>query len=154
MNIIEDTRQKPEKHVWKNDYWKEHGDSVLRCALPVGDYQLAPDIVCDSKNGIQEIAQNLCGKVSEKERVKREESRAADLGIKLFFVIEQDGITCKEDLIPLQLVLPSNQIVLGEQLKAAMEIHEHKYGSEFVFCKPSESGKVIKEILSHSKLNT
>lgn len=154
MYIIEDTRQKPEKHKWKNDYWKERGDTVTRCALPVGDYQLAPDIVVDTKNGIQEIAQNLCGKLSEKERVKNEESKAADLGIKLVFVIEQDGISSKEDLIPLQLVLPSSQIVLGEQLKAAMEIHEHKYGSEFVFCKPSESGEVVKKILSKSKMNT
>lgn len=149
MNIIEDTKQKKGKHKWKNDYWKEHGDTVVRCAVPVGDYILAPEVSVDTKHGIQEVAQNLCGKASEKERMSKAGERAQELGTKLVYLIEQEGIKTKADLLPLSIVLPSNQMVLGEQLKRAMEIYEHKYGAEFRFCEPNEAGRVIKEILKN-----
>ena len=59
--IIEDTKQKIDKHKRKHRYWEEHGIQVIRCGLPYGDYIKAPTISVDTKQDIAEIGNNMCG---------------------------------------------------------------------------------------------
>lgn len=155
MVIIEDTRQRKNKHKIKNNYWAEQGDVVERCALPVGDYMMIPEgagaISVDTKAGIQEICSNLCGIKKERDRFRNEQLKAQKLKIHLVYLVECEGIESVDDLIPLDIILPSNRRISGEQLKRAIENSEHLYDSEFRFCKPSEAGKVIKEILKGEK---
>lgn len=120
---------------------------MLRCKLPFGDYMASPPVVVDTKQDLEEITGNLCGSVKERERVIKEEKMAQEMDSKLIFLIEQEGITKPSDLIGLTIQLASHKKVEGEQLMQAMAVHEHKFGSEFVFCSPSEAGDIVKKIL-------
>ena len=62
MTIIEDTRQKAGKHDIKHECFEKAGVSVVRCMLPFGDYAPVPPISIDTKENIDEIAANICGK--------------------------------------------------------------------------------------------
>ena len=94
MWIIEDTRQQNEKHEIKHAWFKDAGVQVIRCKLPFGDYALPPSIAVDTKKGLEEIANNICGSSSEHQRFKRECIAARDAGCHLYFLIENDiGIT-------------------------------------------------------------
>jgi len=145
MYLIEDSRQKSGAHAAKHKDWKDAGDIVLKNMLPFGDYCVCPPVFVDTKSGLQEIARNLCTK--DRMRVAKEEQKAEKMNSKLVFLIEQDGITKPEDLIGLIIPMHNGKTIKGEQLMTAMRNHEAKYGSEFVFCKPSEAGEKVKEIL-------
>ena len=67
ITLIEDSRQKAEKHEIKHDYWNEEGRTIIRCALPFGDYISAPKIAVDTKQNIAEIGMNMCGSGREKQ---------------------------------------------------------------------------------------
>lgn len=147
MNIIEDTRQKTGKHANIHAAFKRNGDKVISCKLPFGDYAISYTRSVDTKKDLQEIGNNLCGNKSERERFIREEKLAQEMECELIFLIEQDGIKVKEDLIGMKIYLNSKKTITGEQLYNAMIMHSHKYGSEFVFCAPSETGEKIEQLL-------
>lgn len=147
MEIIEDSRQKEHAHELKHKAWDDDGTVLYRCKLPYGDYALPPRVSVDTKANLEEIANNLCGARSERERVEREEKLALKLHGKLIYLIETPDVKTKTDLIGKSILLKSGQIVSGEQLMRAIEKHEHVYGSAFEFCAPEESAKRIEEIL-------
>ena len=72
--IIEDTRQKRDKHALKNEFWASHEVNVIRSGLPFGDYWRAPTVAVDTKQDIVEMAMNLCGSAAETKRVREEVS--------------------------------------------------------------------------------
>jgi ribosome-associated protein len=193
MKIISDKAQKTGKHETKEQWWADNGVEILRYPLPVGDYILVNDkvqnvldrkakrdvavkkmdflgtydVCVDSKASIQEIINNLCGKGHD--RVRDEAILAQNNGIKLYFLIEDEGgwvsrrknvynrsCTCVEDLF--SWVNPRLWIwqggkqkypyaTRGSTLAKTMITFADRYGCEFVFCKPKDAGKKVVELL-------
>lgn len=157
MRIIVDTREKPRAIVDILNTFNREGVEVVRRALPFGDYR-SPDwspvrhpgcreIVIDRKRNLSEMAKNL---VNEHSRIVREIERANNAGCYLVFLIEHGGkIKNKEDVItwtnPRLRVSP--YAVTGERLFKIMVAMEKKYGIGFVFCRKSETGHKIIELL-------
>lgn len=147
MLIVEDTRNKTGKHENKHDYWNRTGTEWIRSALPFGDYWKAPRIAVDTKQDIQEITANMCGAAREKKRFREECKKAQAAGCKLVFLIEDKRYHVPEDLLGKRVYILNGQTIPGDQVCMAMRMHEERYGCEFWFCDPAESGRVIEEIL-------
>ena len=98
MWLIEDTRQQAGKHKIKHQWWTTHGDEVIRCKLPFGDYALPPEVSVDTKQDLTEIASNMCGTYNEKRRFREECKFAQTCGCELYFLIETDQVKEVDDL--------------------------------------------------------
>lgn len=153
MWIIEDTRQQSEKHEIKHKWFDENDVDLIRCKLPFGDYAIPPKVAVDTKKGLEEIANNICGAKSEHQRFKRECVLARDAGCKLIFLIENDlGIN---DINQVHLwknprAKYNPRVVQGDRLEKAMKTMSERYGCEFLFCAYSETAEKIIEILRRS----
>lgn len=148
MMLVEDTRQKTDKHEKKHKYWTETGTDWLRSSLPFGDYWAVPKVAVDTKQDIAEVVANMCGAGKEKARFRNECKKAKAAGCKMIFLIEDKRYNVPEDLIGQKIHLHNGQNIPGEQAYMAMMMHQERYGVEFWFCDPDESGRVIMEILS------
>lgn len=151
MMIVEDTRQKIGKHENKHSYWSGSGSEWIRCGLPFADYWPAPKVAIDTKQDIQEITLNMCGAAKEKARFREECKKAQAAGCKLIVLIEDSRYKVPEDLFGQKIWLHNGQTVPGDQVFMAMRMHEERYGCEFWFCDPAESGKVIQELLEDER---
>ena len=60
--IIEDTRQQAGKHNIKHEWFKDNGVEIIRSKITFGDYCLPPAVSIDTKENMDEIANNICGK--------------------------------------------------------------------------------------------
>lgn len=149
--IIEDSRQRKGKHEEKRQYFLDQGHIVVRQQMKWGDYGFYPSVVVDTKQNIIEIAQNLCGSVSERNRFTKEMKTAWENGITIFFLIEDSRFSRQSDLYDVEMKLHSGKVVRGEQLATAMWICEARYGCRFEFCSPDEAGYRIIEILEGGK---
>ena len=147
ISLIEDTRQKKDKHALKNRIWESEGVHVVRCALPFGDYFPVPKVAVDTKQDILEIAGNLCGAAAEKKRVREEIKKANEAGCKLIFLIEDKRYSEIEDLYGKKFRLHNGQTIPGDQLATAMLVMQERYQCEFWFSDPKESARVIRELL-------
>lgn len=149
MVIQEDTRQQTGKHNIKHAYFAENGVDLVRCKLPFGDYAPIPQVSIDTKNSMDEIAANICGK--EHTRFINECKAAKAAGCSLIILVENTvGIS---DISQVHTwinprVIYSNKCVQGDRLQKAMETISQRYGVRFMFCEPSEAGERIKELLS------
>lgn len=148
MVIIEDTRQKINKHAKKNADLFEMGVRVIRCKLPVGDYAVFPSVSVDTKENISEIAANLCGSSKERKRFTRECKMAKDLGCKLYVLIEDNHYKAISDLFGKPIWLMQGRSIPGTQLAQAMEIMQERYGVKFLFCSPDNSAEWIQYLLA------
>lgn len=128
----------------------------------------------DSKKDMQEIVGNICGK--QHERFRDEVLLAQNNNIQLYVLVEnEDGIDSIGDVFSwhnprLDIWVQDKSNVVGfykngnpryarkqkypkatrgPQLAKAMLSMQDKYGVIFDFCKPSESGAKIIELLSH-----
>lgn len=147
LAIIEDTRQKADKHEAKHQFWAEVGVGYIRSALAFGDYAPVPKVAVDTKQDIYEIGMNMCGNSKEKHRFAAECKKAKDCGCKLIFLIEDKNFTEINDLYGKQIHLHNGMTIPGDQLATAMHTMSGRYGCEFMFCDPRESGKRIIELL-------
>lgn len=145
--IIEDTRQKATKHENKHRSFAADNVTVIRCALPYGDYAPPPKVAVDTKQDVSEIAYNMCGPTKEKIRFRKECTTAQDANCKLFFLIEDNHYSLIDDLYGQTIYLHNKQFISGDQLATAMHIMSDRYGCEFLFCKPDEAGRKIIELL-------
>ena len=150
MVIIEDTRQQKGKHETKHKWFDQNNVELLRCKLPFGDYAPPPRVAVDTKKDMEEIAGNICGSKAEHQRFKREVIAARDAGCKLYFLIENEtGISSIDDvhkwINPRAVYYPD--CVQGARLEKAMKTMRDRYGCEFLFCRPEESGEIITKIL-------
>lgn len=152
--IQEDTRQKAGKHDIKHAYFTENGVKLIRCKLPFGDYAPVPPVSIDTKEDFEEIASNICGK--EHRRFINECKLARDSGCHLIILVENTlGIT---ELAQVHTwvnprVIYSPKCVQGDRLQKAMETISERYGVEFVFCSPEDSGRRIMELLNEWEIN-
>ena len=147
FTIIEDSRNKVGKHELKHQCWDNDGVAVIRSALPFGDYIKAPKIAIDTKQDLAEIGNNMCGAVAEKKRFAAECIKAKEAGCKLIFLIEDRNVNTIENLYGKQLYLHNGRLLSGDQLATAMHVMSGRYGCEFMFCDPTDSARIIKELL-------
>lgn len=147
VGITEDTRQKADKHQGKHRYWDDIGVTYIRCALPFGDYAPVPKVAVDTKQDITEIGMNMCGNGKEKHRFAAECKKAKDFGCRLVFLIEDRRFKDIGDLYGKQIHLHNGMTIPGDQLATAMHTMSGRYGCQFVFCDPKESGQKIIELL-------
>ena len=148
MVIQEDTRQKTDKHDIKHAWFSVHGVGVVRCKLPFGDYAPIPPISIDTKENMEEIAGNICGK--EHKRFINECKAAKAAGCRLIILVEnENGITDISEVHKWvnPRVIYSPNCVQGARLQKAMETIHERYGTDFMFCQPEESAQMITEIL-------
>lgn len=192
--ILEDMNNKPGKHSVKNKYFTDNGIEVIRQRLPVGDYVLMNDkikdvfirkekrgnpvkmmdllgtynVCIDSKNSIQELCGDVCGKAHD--RFRDELILAQNNGIRLVILVENDmeevvknkniinpSIKRLEDLhlwVNPRLFIRRGgkqlypRATRGITLQKACHTLQKKYGCRFVFCSSHEAGQRIVEILS------
>ena len=148
MHIIEDTRQKADKHNLKHESFAALGVELVRCKLPFGDYAPVPPISIDTKENMDEIAANICGK--EHKRFIAECKAAKAAGCKLYILVENTlDIT---DISQVHTwvnprVIYSPNCVQGARLQKAMETISERYGVTFLFCAPEKSAEIITELL-------
>lgn len=154
MALIEDTRQQRGKHNHKTEYFDAIGEGVVRCALPVGDYQRPAKVAVDTKKDIIELGVDL---KADHERFARECEKAQTLGTLLVILVENnDGVRSLKDL---EAWIESDESYKkrnqsgkavrykGSSIaKACMTMHK-LYGVRFGFCSPEESGAKIISIL-------
>ena len=148
MIIIEDTRQKQDKHDIKHKGFAELSVELVRCKLPWGDYAPVPPISIDTKENMDEIANNICGKAHK--RFINECKNAKAAGCKLYILVENTlGISDISEVHtwnnPRSVYSPN--CVQGARLQKAMQTISERYGVTFLFCDPNESAQIIKEII-------
>jgi len=153
MILIEDTRQVVGKHKLKNEYFKKMGIEVVRSKLLFGDYQNPqnPSIAIDTKKDIQELIGDL---TKDHERFKRELQLAKKCGAKLIILIEDEQVTCINDLYTWYnwRLKKSPKATKGSTLAKMLYTIEHNtedYNCQFIFTKKSECGAKIIELLTH-----
>lgn len=146
MILIEDTRNKIDKHRAKNQCFENLGHKVIRTKLFVGDYSLLNNqsVCIDTKENWVELANNLCGK--QHERFRNECIKAKNCDIRLVILVE-DEIPVEQWKSPLKRNKTPITAVKGETLAKVMNTMHEKYGVEFVNCARSESADKILEIL-------
>ena len=150
MWLIEDSRQQAGKHETKHAAWEEHGDKVIRCALPFGDYTAVPPVSVDTKASMQEIAQNIGGSKQEHNRFRRELQRAQEAGCHLYVLVENDeGIRSLEDVMYWinPRLIDSPKAITGLRLARAMQTMQERYGVTFLFCHPERAAATIHYLL-------
>ena len=177
ITLLEDTNNKPGKHSLKNSFWQNSGVEVIRQRLPVGDYVLMNDkiadvfrrkekrgipvkmmdllgtydVAIDSKNSIQELVGDICGK--QHERFRDECILAQNNGIRLIVLVEnEDGIDDVRDLhkwVNPRLWIRRGgkqlypQATRGVVLMKSCLTMEKKYGVKFVFAHPLKAGATV-----------
>lgn len=148
VTILEDTRQKAGKHDIKHEWFSSHDIELHRSKLPFGDYAPVPPVSIDTKENMDEIAANICGK--EHSRFINECKAAKAAGCKLIILVENEcGISDVSDVHKWinPRVIYSPNCVQGARLQKAMETIHDRYGVDFMFCRPEESAAKIMEIL-------
>lgn len=161
MTIIEDTRNKANKHKLKNDYFAACGDHVTRCKLPFGDYALMLTRSVDTKENIYELAQDIN---NDHARFKAEIVGAMNAGCKLYILTENtDDVNTLADLkvwlesfehYKLRLAKnPKAKRINGETLAKACETMAKRYGVQFLFCSPEQSAPLIRKLLKEGGKN-
>jgi len=174
MTVIEDVGQKVGKHENVRESMEKQGVILRRQKLNVGDYILAPKVSVDTKQGLQEIYSDIVG---DHERFRRECIRAQEDGTRLVILIE----TTDENLKTLDDIKNwtnpryidwycQNRMILegqkngkflnarvpkapvsSDRLCNMMRAMSERYGVEFKFCHPNDTGKRILEILSEER---
>ena len=154
MAIVEDTRQQRGKHADKAAYFEQVGEDVVRCALPVGDYQRPARVAVDTKKDIVELAVDL---KKDHARFARECERAALLGTQLVVLVEnRDGVRSLGDLYkwvePAESYAKRNRggkavRYKGASIAKACESMHARFGVMFGFCSPGEAGARVVAIL-------
>lgn len=148
MTLIEDTRQQADKHKLKHLYFDRHNIKVIRSKLPLGDYALLTDLstVIDTKKDIQEIIENV---TKDHKRFIAECDLASENNIRLIILIEDEKVTCVNDLYGWYnyRLKKSPKATRGCTLAKILHGIEVRHEVEFMFCKKTETGKRIVELL-------
>ena len=148
MTILEDTRQKAGKHNIKHEWFEVHDITLYRSKRPFGDNAPPPPVAIDTKENMDEIAGNICGK--EHTRFINECKAARDAGCQLIILVENtNDIKRLEDVHIWKnpRVVYSPNCVQGPRLQKAMETIQERYGARFYFCAPDESAETIDRII-------
>ena len=147
--VVIDSREKPNVIKPIKDYFDSVGQDYIIRGLLVGDYMYYhnPSYVIDRKHSISELCQNV--QSADHQRFKRELEKAKKLGSHLCILVETDEARTLEDVK--KWVNPNRRKNLrsptGESLYKALQTIRWRYDVDIEFCKPTETGKRIKELL-------
>lgn len=164
MTIQCDTREHKQEWERIKQQFDSLGVDYIRSKLWVGDYMNLdnPRIVIDRKKDLGE----LCGNVTQQhKRFRAELVRAQEKGIKIIILCEHGG--CIErlsdvyfwhnprlDIMDWEMVdghpvkVPKYpKAIEGRTLLKSLETMRDRYGVEFQFCKKSETGHRIMQLL-------
>lgn len=149
MILLEDTRQQANKHRLKHEYWSSHGIEIVRTKLLVGDYMVFGGTICvDTKMSVEEIAQNIGGR--EHARFREECKLAQRIGATLIILVENtEDFRSVEDVTAWvnPNINKTSRSIEGPRLAKAMRTMSERYGVQFLFCTPEESGGMVLELL-------
>lgn len=168
MTILEDSRNQIGKHINIHDYCEENGIRIVRTKLICGDYTLPTNqsICIDTKQDLGEVYNNL---VQSHDRFARECDMAAQLGIHLIILVEDDEVDSLENVhkwsnprmkryMRLKVMhengrflgtkLPPKPPVSSKRLQQMMETFADHHGCEWMFCRKEQTGMKICEILT------
>lgn len=172
MTILEDVNQKVGKHDNISVWCAEHGVTLRRQKLNVGDYQSPPRVAIDTKYGMAEIYQDI---VNDHERFRNECLRAKEDGIKLVVLIEEENIKTLDDAEKWQnprikkyerdygFIIRAQQQgklldrkvpkppVSSERLVGMMKAMQMKYNVIFAFCHPDKTGETVYKMLKNGR---
>lgn len=154
--LIEDTRQQAGKHRLKHAWFEQHGVTVVRSKLIVGDYMFVGGTVSvDTKKDIYELIADI---EQQHERFTDELKTAQELGIELWVLVEnKHGVTGLSSLA--KWVEPMDHFMMrkkraanaqrkgGRRFARACETMEERYGVKFAFCHPTDAGEFVLRIL-------
>lgn len=162
MVIQTDTRQKMQKrhHKIKEKHFTDNGIKVIHSKMLVGDYCIPSNgsVVVDTKQDCVELYADL---ISDHKRFHDECVTAQECGIKLYILVENNlGFTKIDDIIKWKNPLwfqywkdinngkHRKEPASNQQLLKIMYSMSRDYGVEFKFCKTSEAGKKIIDLLT------
>lgn len=142
--ILCDTREKGNKKIL--EYFDKVKQDYIITKLEAGDYMIfkQPKIIIDKKDGLLELSHNLCN-TNEHERIKREITRARELGCENFiFLIQDNKIKTTEDI---KRWSSPHTRVKGETLLKIMQTMGKKYAIKFIITSKKNMGNKIIELL-------
>ena len=172
--LIEDTRNQPGKHGNIHAFADLNGIRIVRSKLTVGDYSLPTNqsVCIDTKQDLGEVYNNL---VQAHDRFSRECDMAVELGIRLVILVEDDEVDCLDNVHKwsnprykrymmlktghehgrwLGTKLPPKPPVSSKQLEVMMKTFAEHHGCEWQFCRKSETGFRICEILTNRNIES
>lgn len=150
MTVQVDSRERKFEHV--TTHFDNAGIKWFVSKLVVGDYidMDRPRFVVDRKQHLGEVCGNLC---QQHARFRAELIRARDLGIRLVFLVEEDGIRGLSDVRhwvnPRRAVSP--YALDGMALYKRLLTIENKYHTRFYFCDRKNTGSRIIHLLTHGE---
>ena len=142
--IIVDTREKGHQKIL--EYFTKINQDYIISKLDAGDYMLYKNYttIIDKKDGLLELVHNLCKK-NEHERIKREITKAKELGCKNFiFLIQDNKIKTIEDIKKWESQYTK---IRGEVLLKIMQTMKQRYDIRFIICPKKDMGKMIIKLL-------
>lgn len=150
MILIEDTRQKCNKHDNVHLYCESQGIEIYPLTLAVGDYMLGQRVdgtvtplgrsAIDTKSGLIELAQDLS---RDEKALNKKYRKCFEQGIKLIVLTEQPFKTVG-DIVKWQNRYGN---VNGRTLLDKMHRLEMMYGIKFMFCDKKQTGETIIKLL-------
>lgn len=145
--IISDSREQKNSHIL--NYFESVNQPYVVSKLYCGDYTRidSMSICVEKKKDLQEI----CGNVTtQHKRFKAELMRAQEHKIKLVVLCEHSpDIKTLEDVRTWEnpRIKKSPNATTGEQLFKTLSTMSARYNVDFLFCKKSDTGKRIIELL-------
>lgn len=147
MVIQVDSREQKYEHVTR--YFDSQGIKWVKSKCVVGDYVNLenPMVVIDRKKDLQEVAGNVC---QQHDRFVRELELAKELGYKMIVLVEEPNITTLTNVCSWYNFRrrTNPKAINGKTLYKIMKTMSDKYDFEWQFCKKSECGQRIVELLS------
>lgn len=166
--IVQNYRLPVGDYVLSNEKIEDVIERKSKRGIPVKmmDFIGTYDRVVDTKSGMQEMYSDIVGK--DHERFRDSCVLAQNNGIKMVVLIEEPGINSLEEVSKwknprlekwykfnamhkqgkaLSVKIPKIPPCSSDRLMKSMQTMSEKYGVEFQFCDPSESGRRVIEIL-------
>lgn len=159
-------------------YMEAEGIKLIRSKLLCGDYALPTlqNICIDTKQNMLEVYNNIVGDREDRNRSKGESPRfhrecqlAHEVGIHLVILIEDPDVKCLDEVKDWQnprsddfdfikagrahgwfsgKEYQSKPPMASESLQKAMKTMSDRYGVEWIFCRPAQTGAYIEAILT------
>ena len=150
MELIVDTREKPQELVRIEPQLIAAGATIAHSKLYCGDYMSLDNArhVVDRKKDLNELCGNVC---QQHERFRAELARAQEMGIKITILCEHGGNIRSLEAPPLwqnPRRKKSPKAMNGDRLFKVLSTMKRKYNVDFQFCDKRQTGRRIMEILS------
>lgn len=159
MIFVHDTRDKPGKHQNVDGYLTDHGHSIVRSKLYVGDITLLHDqsVCIDLKQNVMELTMDV---YQQHKRFRDELIRAQEAGILLYVLVEEELPEGRLDnwVSPKWQTFGRNHHAGDpmskadpKRLRKALITMQERYGVKFRFCAKENAGAEVVRLLTEGK---